>query len=93
MIFPLWLQTALGYTSTWAGLAMAPIGLVALVMAPFIGRNLHRINLRLAPTFSFCILAATMLWFAHADRTGFIRPAGDCRASSWASACRCSSCR
>ena len=33
---------------------MAPIGIVALVMAPVIGRNLHRINLRLAPT--ICVL-------------------------------------
>jgi DHA2 family multidrug resistance protein len=64
VIFPLWLQTALNYTSTWAGFAMAPIGLVALVMAPFVGRNLHRINLRLAPTFSFCIMTAMMYWFA-----------------------------
>src|SRR5262245_37856831 len=64
VIFPLWLQTALSYTSTWAGFAMAPIGLVALVMAPFVGRNLHRINLRLAPTFSFCIMTAMMFWFA-----------------------------
>jgi len=65
VIFPLWLQTALNYTSTWAGFAMAPIGLVALVMAPYVGRNLHRINLRAAPTFSFCIMAAMMLWFAR----------------------------
>jgi DHA2 family multidrug resistance protein len=64
VIFPLWLQTALNYTSTWAGFAMAPIGLVALVMAPFIGRNLHRINLRLAPTISFCIMTMMMFWFA-----------------------------
>jgi DHA2 family multidrug resistance protein len=65
VIFPLWLQTALNYTSTWAGFAMAPIGLVALVMAPFIGRNLHRINLRLAPTISFVIMTFMMFWFAR----------------------------
>jgi DHA2 family multidrug resistance protein len=64
IIFPLWLQTALGYTSTWAGFAMAPIGLVALVMAPLIGRNLHRINLRLAPTIAFVVLAFAMFWLA-----------------------------
>jgi DHA2 family multidrug resistance protein len=64
VIFPLWLQTALHYTSTWAGLAMAPVGFVALILAPLIGRNLHRINLRLAPTLSFCVLATTMFWFA-----------------------------
>jgi DHA2 family multidrug resistance protein len=65
VIFPLWLQTALGYTSTWAGLAMAPIGLVAIVMAPLIGRNLHRINLRAAPSFAFVVIAFSLLWFAH----------------------------
>jgi DHA2 family multidrug resistance protein len=63
VIFPLWLQTTLNYTSTWAGLAMAPIGLIAIVMAPLIGRNLHRINLRLAPTIAFSLLAFLMVWF------------------------------
>lgn len=64
VIFPLWLQTALNYTSTWAGFAMAPVGLVALILAPYIGRNLDKMNLRLAPTISFCVLAVTMFWFA-----------------------------
>lgn len=70
IIFPLWLQTALGYTSTWAGLAMAPIGIVALVMAPLVGRNLHRINLRLAPTIAFVVLAFALLWFARQTDQG-----------------------
>jgi MFS transporter, DHA2 family, multidrug resistance protein len=65
VIFPLWLQTALGYTSTWAGLAMAPVGVVALLLAPVVGRNLHRINLRLAPTIAFVILACTLLLFSR----------------------------
>nr|ACH58982.1 drug resistance transporter [uncultured bacterium BLR2] len=65
IIFPLWLQTAMGYTATWAGLAMAPIGLVAIVMAPIVGRNLHRINLRAAPTIGFMVLAFALLWFSQ----------------------------
>ncbi len=72
IIFPLWLQTALGYTSTWAGLAMAPIGLVAIVLAPIIGRNLHRINLRLAPSLAFVVLSLSLLWFAQqTDQASF----------------------
>lgn len=72
IIFPLWLQTGLGYTSTWAGLAMAPIGIVALVMAPLVGRNLHRINLRLAPTIAFFVLTFSLLWFAgQTDQVSF----------------------
>jgi MFS transporter, DHA2 family, multidrug resistance protein len=64
IVFPLWLQTALGYTATWAGFAMAPIGLIALVMAPVIGRNLGRINLRLAPSFAFIVLSFSLFWFS-----------------------------
>jgi len=30
-----------------------------------IGRNLHRINLRLAPSFAFAVLAFALLWFAR----------------------------
>ncbi|HTQ36601.1 MAG TPA: DHA2 family efflux MFS transporter permease subunit [Steroidobacteraceae bacterium] len=64
VIFPLWLQTALGYTSTWAGWAMAPIGLMALVLAPVIGRNLYRINLRAAPTLAFVVQCFALTWIA-----------------------------
>jgi MFS transporter, DHA2 family, multidrug resistance protein len=72
IVFPLWLQTAMGYTSTWAGLAMAPIGVVAVVMAPFVGRNLHRINLRATPTVGFIVIACTLLWFSQQnDQTSF----------------------
>ena len=72
IIFPLWLQTALGYTSTWAGLAMAPVGIIAIFLAPLIGRNLHRINLRAAPTCAFVVLAFALLWFSQqTDQASF----------------------
>jgi MFS transporter, DHA2 family, multidrug resistance protein len=64
VVFPLWLQTALGYTSTWAGWAMAPVGVVALFLAPLIGRNLYRINLRAAPTIAFAIQCIALYWFS-----------------------------
>ena len=62
VVYPLWLQTTLGYTSTWAGFAIAPVGIVALFMAPIIGKNIHRINLRAAPTIAFCIFATSLYW-------------------------------
>jgi MFS transporter, DHA2 family, multidrug resistance protein len=72
IILPLWLQTAMGYTSTWAGFAMAPIGLVALFIAPVLGRNVHRINLRAVPTVAFVILAFTCYLFAsQSDQASF----------------------
>jgi DHA2 family multidrug resistance protein len=62
VVYPLWLQTTLGYTSTWAGFAIAPVGIVALFLAPVIGRNLHRLNLRLVPSIAFCIFATSLYW-------------------------------
>jgi DHA2 family multidrug resistance protein len=62
IIFPLWLQTTLGYTATWAGLAVAPIGLLAMLAAPFVGRNMNRLNLRLAASFAFCVFGLAIFW-------------------------------
>ncbi len=69
VVFPLWLQTTLGYTATWAGFAMAPVGLIAIVMAPLVGRNLHRLNLRVAATIAFCIFATSLFWVAGQNET------------------------
>jgi len=62
VIFPLWLQSTLGYTATWAGLAVAPVGLLALIAAPIVGRNMNRMNLRLAASFSFCVFGIAVFW-------------------------------
>jgi DHA2 family multidrug resistance protein len=69
IIFPLWLQTTMGYTATWAGLAVAPIGLLALVAAPVVGRNMNRMNLRLAASFAFCVFAFAIFWAATLNDT------------------------
>ncbi len=69
IVFPLWLQTTLGYTSTWAGLAMAPVGVLALVLAPLIGRNLHRINLRAAASLAFLVFGVNIWWVAGLNET------------------------
>src|SRR5690606_37999051 len=57
VILPLWLQTQMGYTASWAGLVMAPSGVLAMVLMPTTGRNLHRMNVRLIISASCCILA------------------------------------
>ncbi|MEA3174068.1 MAG: transporter, family, multidrug resistance protein [Gammaproteobacteria bacterium] len=69
IIFPLWLQTTVGYTSTWAGLAVAPVGLLALVAAPFVGRNMNRLNLRLAASFAFVVFGGAIFWTATLNDT------------------------
>jgi MFS transporter, DHA2 family, multidrug resistance protein len=69
VIFPLWLQTTVGYTATWAGLAVAPIGVLALVAAPIVGRNMNRLNLRLAASFAFCVFGFAIFWAATLNPT------------------------
>ena len=69
IIFPLWLQTTMGYTATWAGFAVAPVGLLALLISPVFGRNIHRANLRVTASFAFAVFAATSFWMAHMNQT------------------------
>jgi MFS transporter, DHA2 family, multidrug resistance protein len=64
VLLPLWLQTQMGYTATWAGLATAPLGILPILLAPFIGRYMGRIDLRWWLTVSFVAFAATSFWFA-----------------------------
>ena len=57
VILPLWLQTQLGYTPTWAGLATAPTGILAIVLTPYLGRNMHRFDPRWLASISFAVFA------------------------------------
>ncbi|HEX9206930.1 MAG TPA: DHA2 family efflux MFS transporter permease subunit [Steroidobacteraceae bacterium] len=57
VVLPLWLQTQLGYTATWAGLVQAPAGIMALLISPFAGRLVNRYDARWFATLSFVVLA------------------------------------
>jgi MFS transporter, DHA2 family, multidrug resistance protein len=65
VIFPLWLQTQLGYTAFWAGFASAAVGIFAFLLSPIVGSNLHRLNLRVLVSISFMIFATSYYWMAH----------------------------
>jgi MFS transporter, DHA2 family, multidrug resistance protein len=47
LLVPLWLQTQLGYTALWSGLAMAPLGFFPIVLTPLVGKFAPRFELRL----------------------------------------------
>jgi DHA2 family multidrug resistance protein len=49
VVMPLWLQQFMGYTATWAGLVTAPIGILALLLSPVIGKILPRTDPRRWP--------------------------------------------
>lgn len=64
VLIPLWLQTQMGYTALWAGLASAPIGVFTLILTPIVAANLHRADLRWVATFAFAVFALTSFWQA-----------------------------
>jgi DHA2 family multidrug resistance protein len=70
LILPLWLQTQVGYTATWAGLVAAPGGFVAVLLTPFVARLSGKIDARILATIAF-VAFATSYWM----RSGFTQTA------------------
>lgn len=58
VILPLWLQTQLGYTASWAGLVQAPAGVIAMLFSVWVGRNVNRHDARLFATIAFVMMFA-----------------------------------
>jgi DHA2 family multidrug resistance protein len=61
VLLPLWLQQWMGYTATWAGWVMAPVGLLAIVLSPWVGKNVARFDPRRLVTVAF-LGFALVLW-------------------------------
>lgn len=66
LLVPQWLQTQLHYTAVWSGLASAPIGLLPVVLTPFVGKYAARFDLRLLASFAFLAMGLASLY-----RSGF----------------------
>jgi DHA2 family multidrug resistance protein len=61
VLLPLWLQQYMGYTATQAGMVLAPVGLLAIVFSPLVGKNIGKVDPRYFATFAF-IVFALVLW-------------------------------
>jgi DHA2 family multidrug resistance protein len=70
LLMPLWLQTSVGYTATWAGLVAAPSGVVAVLLTPFAARFMSRIDARWIATIAFVAFAVSYFM-----RAGFTQDA------------------
>ena len=57
VVLPLWLQTQVGYTPTWAGRTMALGGVLAVILGPIVGANMARLDARAVGTFGFVVFA------------------------------------
>lgn len=65
VVLPLWLQTQIGYTATNAGLVMAPVGFLAILLSPLIGKNLAKWDLRWTATVGYLVFALVFWMRSH----------------------------
>src|SRR5215471_894502 len=65
VLLPLWLQQYMGYTATLAGWVLAPVGFLAIVLSPVVGRYNDRVDPRILVTISFAIFALVLFMRAH----------------------------
>lgn len=64
VLIPLWLQTNLLYTATWAGRATAFGGVLAVIFSPIVGRFVGRFDPRMLITFGIAWMGLMMVWRA-----------------------------
>lgn len=65
VLLPLWLQQFMGYTATEAGMVMAPVGLLAMVLSPVVGKTVGRVDPRRYATFAFVVFALVLWMRSH----------------------------
>jgi DHA2 family multidrug resistance protein len=62
VLTPLWLQTNMNYTATWAGYVMAFQGVLGVAMAPVAAMLLSRVDPRFLMSTGLAIIAGVTLW-------------------------------
>jgi len=65
VLMPLWLQQYMGYTATWAGIALAPVGILAILLSPWVGKNIGKIDPRRLGTVAFLGFALVLWMRSH----------------------------
>src|ERR1700684_1663789 len=78
VLLPLWLQTQIGYTATWAGLVAMPAGVVSVLVSPFAGRLVGKVDARLMASLGFLTFAISSFMraglTADASFAAFVMP-------------------
>lgn len=62
VLIPLWLQTDMGYTALWAGWVTAPMGVFGILLAPLLGKWVHKGDARLYASLAFVAWALVAWW-------------------------------
>jgi DHA2 family multidrug resistance protein len=64
VVIPLWLQTQMGYTSFWAGLALAPMGVCFFLFGKFLSDLMNRFRLEALLMVAFALFTLAFLHFS-----------------------------
>lgn len=62
---PLWLQTEQNYTPFWAGVAIAPVGIISVCFSALVGKYMNRFDLRMVSAASFFFFAMSFFYQSH----------------------------
>lgn len=92
VLLPLWLQSNMGYTATYAGMVTAPVGLLAILLTPIVGKMLATRDPRQIVTVAFMVFALVCFMRAGFNTQTDVRTLmvpTIIQAPPW----RCSSCR
>jgi DHA2 family multidrug resistance protein len=65
VLLPLWLQQYMGYTASAAGMAVAPVGLLAILLSPIVGKNVAKVDPRVLATVAFSGFGLVMWMRSH----------------------------
>jgi len=60
VLLPLWLQQYMGYTATLAGMVLAPVGLLAILLTPAVGQAMRRADPRAIASVAFLVFALVL---------------------------------
>nr|WP_315193399.1 DHA2 family efflux MFS transporter permease subunit [uncultured Aquabacterium sp.] len=61
VLLPMWLQQHMGYTASAAGMLVAPVGVLAILLSPLVGKNVTKVDPRKLATVAF-LGFALVLW-------------------------------
>jgi len=65
VLLPLWLQQWMGYNATAAGMALAPVGIFAILLTPLVGKKVGQWDPRKMATAAFIVFALVLWMRSH----------------------------
>jgi MFS transporter, DHA2 family, multidrug resistance protein len=63
----------MGYTATMAGMVLAPVGLLAILLTPLVGKQMHKVDPRIFASAAFAIFAVVLFMRSHFNTDADVR--------------------